>query len=271
MRITARPLNLVVDATPDCDVEWRLRSALQLATEYRGELSAVCSAWPDGFSIAEVIAHSPIQASSQERELRSRIVATKAIFDRLAEESAVSTQWCESIADPGIAMRDHALFADLVVMGTSEASGCAHAPPIEVAGRSGAPVLRLGTAPVPTLFRSVLIAWKDRREARYALRAALPILQQSQRVVLVGVGEEAPFARLSVVLEYLSSYGIDALAMNVEDDGPVASVLAAIARREECQLVVAGARSRGRWKERIFGGVTQDLTATTDFHWLLAN
>ena len=239
--------NLVVDATPDRDLEWRLRLALQVAAAYGGDLLAVCSAWPGGITLSEVITHTPLGSHAKEQELRNSIASAKLVFDRLTKDSAVNTEWCASIADPAVALHDHALLADLVILGAPDAAGEAHVDPVELAGRSGAPVLRLGASAATAPFANVLIGWKARREARCALRAALPILHQAERIVLVGVGDEAAVAALSAVRDYLAGCGLQVEVMSVEDDaGAPASMLAAIARREGCQLIVAGARSRGR-------------------------
>ena len=86
MAATVIPTHLIVDATPDRDVERRLEMALRLATGFGSELTAVCSAWPASISLTDAIAHNPLSSARQERDLRNEISRVKAVFDRLTEE-----------------------------------------------------------------------------------------------------------------------------------------------------------------------------------------
>ncbi|AIT82347.1 MULTISPECIES: universal stress protein [Sphingomonadaceae] len=192
-------------------------------------------------------------------------------FDRLARGNAIDTQWCDGISHPSAAILDHALLADLVIMSVPPASSFAHADPLEIAARSGAPVLRLGSNFETTSFQKILIGWMDSREARCALRAALPFLQRAGEVVLAGVGEGVSSARLAEAGEYLSIREVGAQILHIESSETAArTVLADLARRENFHLVVAGARFHGLWRERLFGGVTRDFIAVPNINWLLA-
>ncbi len=264
--------NLTVDATPDDDVERRLEVALDHAAQFGSSLTAVCSAWPDGISLADAIAHSPFSTLAQERELRDGIARVSSAFDRRAQETTVATQWCGNIAHPGTAILGHALLADLVVMSVPTVSDFAHADYLEIAAGSGSPVLRLGSGIETTSFEKILIGWKDSREARCALRGALPFLQRAKEVVLAGVGVDASPDRLAEVRDNLSACGVDAQILHFEsNDFAPGKMLTNLASAENFDLIVAGARAHGLWKERLFGGATRDFLAVTDTNWLLAN
>ena len=272
MASAARSTNLIVDATPDRDVKRRLEIALGLTAQLAGSLTAICAAWPSSISMADAIAHSPLSSLAKERELRNEIARVSSAFDQLAEGSAIDTHWCDAISHPSAVILDHALLADLVIMSMSSASSHAHADPLEIAARSGSPVLRLGSGLETASFEKILIGWKDSREAGCAIRAALPFLQRAGEVVLAGVGENVSGARLAEVGEHLSNRGVVAQILHIESSETAAStILADLTRREYFHLVVAGARSHGLWKERLFGGVTRDFLTFTDVNWLLAN
>ena len=57
-----------------------------------------------------------------------------------------------------------------------------------------------------------MVAWKDTRECRRAVRDALPFLQQAKEVLLVEIGEdetEAPARKiLADVADYLVRHGV---------------------------------------------------------------
>lgn len=272
METMARLTHLAVDATPHRDVERRLETALRLAERDGGTLSAVCSAWPGRLSVADAVTLNPLSVVAQEREMRSGVAAVAAAFERLKAGKLVSTRWCADVGEPSAALLDHAWLADLVIMSAASSGDFAQADPLEIAARSGAPVLRLGGDAQTYDFERVVVGWKDSRQARSALRAALPLLQQAGKVFVAGVGEEASVDRLGEIGDYLSDHGLEPRIAHLEGGrASPGAMLADLARSEGCDLIIAGARAGGLWKERIFGGATRDLLEVTDLHWLLAS
>ena len=61
-------------------------------------------------------------------------------------------------------------------------------------------------------FQSVVVAWKDTREAKRAAADALPLLGLAQRVTVVEIAREADLAdayrRIQDVVVWLGSHGI---------------------------------------------------------------
>ena len=113
----------------------------------------------------------------------------------------------------------HAQCSDLVIVGQRDRSapveGVALDLPQQVLLHGGTPVLvvpRSGTFAAPG--RCVLVAWKPRREATRAVRDALPILREADRVVLCAIAEgtpdDRPTERLDAVRLWLAAHGIRA-------------------------------------------------------------
>tara|TARA_R110000782_G_scaffold78276_5_gene155237 strand:- start:123160 stop:123969 length:810 start_codon:yes stop_codon:yes gene_type:complete len=261
---------IVVDATPDLGAEQRIRMAMQIARERGASLTAVCSAWPKSASLAEVLAPSSLHMMTEEQKLREALSAMRSTFDRLAQDAPERMNWCDGIADPRVTLSKEGVLADLIVMGVAGASKLAQADPVDVALTTGAAVLRLSTKP-PQILRRALIGWKDGREAGCALRAALPFLRHAEAITVLGVGETVTADCLEAVQRYLAARGLDAPRQHLPASGrSEASVIAEYAENEGVDFLVAGGRAQGRWKERVFGGVTQDLLKT-DITWVLAN
>lgn len=261
---------IVVDATPDLRGEQRIRIAMQIARERGGSLTAVCSAWPRSASPAEALTPSSLHMMTEEQKLREALSEMRSTFDRLAQDAPERMNWCDGIADPHVTLSKEGVLADLIVMGVAGASKLAQADPVDVAFTTGAAVLRLSTKP-SQIFRRALIGWKDGREAGCALRAALPFLRQAEAITVLGVGETVTADCLEAVQRYLAAHGLGVQHAHLPASGQSeASVIAQYAENEGVDLLVAGAHAQGRWKERIFGGVTQDLLQT-DITWLLAN
>ena len=108
-----------------------------------------------------------------------------------------------------------------------------------------------------------LIAWKDTREARRAVRDALPLLKEAQSVVIAAVGAqdmEDVRDQVADVFRYLEHHRValgEPIVLSTDEaDG---HVLLRVADEQKADLIVAGAYGRTRLSERIFGGVTQDL------------
>jgi nucleotide-binding universal stress UspA family protein len=107
------------------------------------------------------------------------------------------------------------------------------------------------------------VAWKDTREARLAVAAALPILALAKHVTIVEIAEECEQAsalgRTQDVAKWLALHGITAEALAVPSRGDDADALNALLTDHQCDLVVAGAYGHDRMREWVFGGVTDNL------------
>src|SRR3546814_3188825 len=81
---------------------------------------------------------------AREEGMRQAIATSRATFDRLTQGSSVTTDWCDSIADPAVVLREHGLLADLIIMSLPRESEVAQADPVDLATATGTPILRLG-------------------------------------------------------------------------------------------------------------------------------
>jgi nucleotide-binding universal stress UspA family protein len=105
------------------------------------------------------------------------------------------------------------------------------------------------------------VAYKNTREARVALAAAVPLLGEASRVLVVGVGPDIRPDDLADAVGYLGCHGVFAEPHRVPDgnDLGAAEVLMAIADQEDADCIVCGGYGHGRARELVFGGVTREL------------
>ena len=142
--------------------------------------------------------------------------------------------------------------------------------------RAGRPVLVVPDTVAPLQLRRVVVALKDTRECRRAVRDALPFLQRAKEVLLVGIGEgesESHAKRtLSDVAAYLLRHRV-AAAQEAwrQARGPVAAELLHHVQNEKADLIVAGGYGRSRLGEWIFGGVTHELLASSPVCCMLSH
>ena len=114
--------------------------------------------------------------------------------------------------------------------------------------------------------RHIAIAWKDVREARRAVRDALPFLQQAESVMIVEISEgdegDRILRHVKDVAGYLARHRVDIVAERVRPaEVSVTDALLRLIHDENINLVVAGAYGHSRLGEWVFGGVTRDLLA----------
>jgi nucleotide-binding universal stress UspA family protein len=116
--------------------------------------------------------------------------------------------------------------------------------------------------------RSVLVAWKDVREARRAVLDALPILAAAKDVTIAEIPEQhtkssEALSHVEDVAGWLRGHGIVAntVVTKAETGAAIAEQIDRIAANVGAGAVIAGAYGHSRFREWILGGVTRHLAA----------
>lgn len=156
---------------------------------------------------------------------------------------------------------EHGQTCDLVV--TESASVSRDAKPARAMIDSallhcGRPVLLAPSKPPESLGGRVVVAWNDSPQCWRALSAALPFLAKANDVVLFHAGEDrAEWLAEEKAANYLAWHGVRA-KVEQHDPGPagVADYLMSQCGERQAGLMVMGAYSHSRWRERLLGGVT---------------
>ena len=174
-------------------------------------------------------------------------------------------EWRSAIDFPNEFLTREARAADLVVIGRQRPSAHTY-PSFDATAfllRAGRPVLMAPNGLDRLRAARIAVAWKDTREARRALSDSLPFLHEAEKVFVMEVCEEHDTqpARRSVddVMMYLLRHRITTSAEVVVHTRNVTEELLHVVRREQIDLLVAGAYGRTRLGEWVFGGVTPDL------------
>jgi len=171
----------------------------------------------------------------------------------------------------------NSLHTDLVIVGGLRAGGLPRdLSAEELLLATGVPFLLLPETWTGSTAEHVVVAWNASREARRAIKDALPFLVAAQTVTILVVdpqknprhGEE-PGAD---VAHYLTRHGVKVVVEPVQSRGePIADVILAYAKRHATDLVVVGAYSHARTTEMIFGGVTRSLLRDAAVPLLIAH
>ncbi len=176
------------------------------------------------------------------------------------------TEWRSMLEISAELLLREARAADLLIIGRRRRAG--DFDPGAILLRAGRPVLLVPDTAHPLGLRRVVVAWKDTRECRRAVRDALPLLQEAKEVLLVAIGEHETHSQAKKTLADVGAYlvrhpVIVADEMWRQPRGPVAAELFQIVEEEKADLIVAGGYGHSRLGEWIFGGVTRELLAAS--------
>jgi nucleotide-binding universal stress UspA family protein len=178
--------------------------------------------------------------------------------DRL---NTISASWREAAGNGEEPFIARARVHDLVVMGRlTRPNGLPPNLLPFLLVECGRPML-IAAAEAPRRFGTILVAWKDAREPARALTAAVPLLMEAERVVVVEIVEGHPSANdAATVATQLAWHGLRAEPRTIRADGhPVAASLSSAAEAFGADLLVMGSYSTGPLREEIFGGCTRSI------------
>jgi nucleotide-binding universal stress UspA family protein len=197
--------------------------------------------------------------------LDANLRAAEAEFDKHCAAYPHPHAWKACIAYPAAAMNQMARGADLIVAGRPRHGDTdrTFASPGELVMGSGLPVLVMPPGAAALRPDTVLVAWKDTREARRALADAIPFLQRAKKVLFFQVrhGEaESREDHQHAVLERLQRHGVTATPLvRLAGDLTVGEQIVEAALAHQADLIVTGAYGHSRLREWAFGGVTRTL------------
>ncbi len=257
---------LMVDAGLDDAAEARIRLAAELAGRFGARLVGLgaCTARPPVTGpFGETAAMVSIVNAEVDR-IKAMLRASAERFEAVARDAGVPSEWRAFDEYPGEALARECRAADLLVLGRGgEAEGHQSAAPGDVLMRAGRAILVTPPGVSTLEAKTVLVAWKETREARRAVTDALPFLATAERVSVLAVCErerEQAQRHVDDVAAMLSRHGIAASAeVEMRAGQRVADLLLGAAGRLGADLIVAGGYGHARLLEWVLGGVTYEL------------
>ena len=260
--------------------EARLRFATALAARFKAEL---IGAGVQAFSpyIASTGAFGYVDAGTVQAirdEIDTEIEEARQRFHAAIEATGVKGEWCSAVDDPVEVMSRLSRSADVIVASRRDpADGpAATAYPGDLLVSSGRPVLVIPPDAADLKLETVLVAWKDGREARRSVADALPFLKAAGRVVVTEIchADDVSDAtiRTEAVVRHLARHGVRAEPQTAKvGHGRVSAQLVDLAHGLGADLIVAGAYAHPRIREWVFGGVTQDLLSGSPIACLMSH
>lgn len=194
-----------------------------------------------------------------------------------AAAGSTRLRWADPLADGPWGFARRALYADLMILGQREeddpVSGELPADFLpRVLVESGRPALILPYAgEIGTIGRTVLVAWKETREAARAVSCALPWLKRARQVHVMGFGEGMDES-LRSLQRYLTTQGVAATTQTGgPEEGDVGNALLSKAADLSADLLVMGSYGHSRAREWVMGGATRTILRTMTLPVLMSH
>jgi len=120
-------------------------------------------------------------------------------------------------------------------------------------------------------FGTVLIAWKESREAARALSAAVPLLRKAD-AVHIALDSEIADAHRELLMRFLQSHAVHAQLHPLASPAQrVGDALRAMAAELGADLMVMGCYGHSRGRELLLGGATRSVLHSMTIPVLMAH
>jgi nucleotide-binding universal stress UspA family protein len=269
--------SMMVHLDVERDSEQRVQLALDLATRFDAALIGVAGlALRPVFKAGGLVVYTePTKEDLHKLTARFEAMGKKFLTQG---QGLKHVEWRAAAEAPLEVVAREARAADLLIVGARHPAGTGADlfDPGVILLRAGRPILVVPEIAPPLPLRRVVIAWKDTRECRRAVRDALPFLQQAKEVLVVGIGEAGTEADGKKVLADVASYLVRH-RVAVADDiwrrarGPAVAELLHLVREEGADLIVAGGYGHSRLREMFFSGVTRHVVSHADMPLFLVH
>ena len=267
-----------VDAGQKCPR--RLALASELANSFDAHLVGLFVE-----SDVPVPPHAAALAGSMFREKvaeiqRESINAAEKTFHAHARSSGDSpAEWRSAVGDPATLFSLHARYADLVVIGQTNAEDATREGPdfpAQVLMAAGRPVLLVPYAGrFPTVGKRVLVCWSGTRESTRAVTDALPLLKRAEHVRVAtfnperGSHGDVPGADIGL---FLARHGVKIEVSEYHSrELDVGSQILSRSMDLACDLIVMGGYGHSRLRELVLGGVSRTLLESMTVPVLMAH
>lgn len=228
---------------------------------------------------------SPGQIRSDIEKVQKRFeeenTKSQALYASLIEKNDdVTASFVELGGRTGDVISHRAFSSDLIVIGNSGSFDTPFWRDVYDSAlfHSARPVLIAPNDPqgldiAETFASELLVAWGDTAESARALASAAPFFATAKQVKILTIsGDERMTEGARQMTEYARMHGANAntLIQKPSTKG-IAQTLLEEARATPGTLLVMGAYSHARWRERVFGGVTEYVLHHADVPILMAH
>lgn len=173
-----------------------------------------------------------------------------------------AAMWLEKVGSPDKLLSIHGPVSDLIVVSRpkSKQSKLARLFMLSAVMSTARSVLIVPPNQSKPIGRHVAIGWNRSPEAAASVAAAMPLLQQAERVTIIRGGVQPGIGPTAAQLaNYLKFWGVSSSRVSVSRKLDDRKGLLAAYRDAGADLLIMGAYSRSRLRQRLFGGVTEHM------------
>ncbi|MGE0612703.1 MAG: universal stress protein [Hyphomicrobiales bacterium] len=263
------------------DYEAAAQTAFVLAARYGAQVEGLHPATPpvDRFVVQDeagaamqyqrLLEQAKAQAEKDKQTAKER-------FARLAQaNTGIKTLFRSMEGDAGDIVGHCGRFADLTVVPKAAKKQTVFWSIVREAAlfASGRPVIIAPDKKIPAQTGdTIVIAWKESVESARAVSAAMPLFGKAKAVHMVSVGNDRQAARsLAEAKKYVALHFPKVTAKLLKDRKDIAATILSEAALQKNPLLVMGSYSQWRWKEWVFGGVTEFMINETKLPVLMAH
>ena len=246
----------------------RVEVAIGLAMQHDAHLVALYALAPYIPPAYVMMQMGPEVIEAQKHAVEAEMARAEEAFTRQTAAAGLSNaEWRTAIDDPVDAMSLHARYADIVVIGQSDASDASDVAtnfPARLVLAVDRPVLIVpSVGSYPSIGKRILVAWNASREAAKAVTEAMPLLKLADNVIVMAVnpryGEHGSTPGADIGL-YLARHGVHVdVEMNPGNEIDVGNELLSRATDLSVDLLVMGGYGHSRLKEWVLGGATRTI------------
>lgn len=211
--------------------------------------------------------------SSSARALFARVAARHGF--ELARRAAFGKRsqalWNEMVGTPARVFSIIGPVADMAVVSRPKPKSAGRARAFLLAAllHSVKPVLVVPQKRLASVGKRIVIAWNQSAEAAMAVSAAIPLLQRAESVVVVSSGPETRTGpKSSYLAQYLTHWDVRIERVRTEGRN-IEKELEQAYRSASGDLLLMGAYSRHRFRQLLFGGVTEHMLFKTEIPVLM--
>ena len=257
--------NVMVYVAPQQQDEGQVRVAEGIADKFHASLIGVSASAIDPPFVAEGVI---IEQTTEDdiKRMRADLAAKGEWFRKIAGRERHKVEWRWALESPTAFLAEQARVADLVVFKRRKAQSdnFHYLDSAEAILRMGRPTLSVPEGVTGLSADRIVVGWKDTREARLAVRDALPFLARASKVTVAEIctsdEQDAANRRLRDVASYLERHSVNCqFDVRVHTAEPDAEYLVRLARNEGADLIVTGGYGHSRLGEWMFGGMTRGL------------
>ncbi len=228
-------------------------------TEFSGSVIKADSydqAWEAAIS-SKATADTPKQA-------KALFEATAAAFNyslHKRPQSGPGALWTEQVGSPDRIFTILGPMTDMIVVSRPAKAGQSVAKTIMLNAvlHAASPVLVLPQDHSTQAIKRIAIAWNQSTEASQAIKTAMPLIEQAKQANIITHQSGAQLGpQLKHLQTYLTHWGVQSQHVQATGKNDYAAILQAY-QTTNSDLLVMGGYSRSRLRQRLFGGVTENM------------